>query len=202
MLDLAKVRAFYFDPPPPDPGRRPTREELYAEAERRAVRACLDCGKDPKERGLGEHGSLIGGPGKPLRLLSYDPERRLHRTPLPLSWFDRPEAREPSTDLPDPGFFAGLSGIHLGGVADRPSGTELECIFRSADPSRTESGHLWGVFACMRRCELPSLLSLSGLSLYEIARAVHLSGTTRGDVIRWLNQFGARPPEEAPQDSG
>ena len=41
MLDLAKLRAAYFEPPPEDPERLPTREELWARAERRAVEGCL-----------------------------------------------------------------------------------------------------------------------------------------------------------------
>ena len=48
MLDRAKVRAAYFDPPPDDPERVPTREELWARYERRLVEACLLHGGDPQ----------------------------------------------------------------------------------------------------------------------------------------------------------
>lgn len=41
MLDLDKIRHYYFNPPPDDPERVPTREELYASEERRAVERCL-----------------------------------------------------------------------------------------------------------------------------------------------------------------
>ena len=96
MLDLDKIRHYYFNPPPDDPERVPTREELYASEERRAVERCLLGGGDPRERGLGEHGSLIGGPDKPLRQFTWDPEfAPRSRTPLPLAWFDNP--------APDPG---------------------------------------------------------------------------------------------------
>lgn len=37
MLDIAKVRRLYFNPPPDDSGRDPTREVLWARAEPRAV---------------------------------------------------------------------------------------------------------------------------------------------------------------------
>ena len=48
-----------------------------AEAERRFVRLCLERGGDPKAEGLGEHGALIGGPGKPVRL-HMGSSRRFH----------------------------------------------------------------------------------------------------------------------------
>ncbi len=99
MLDLAKVRRLYFNPPPDDPEREPTREELWARAESRAVEACLRWGGDPKAEGLGEHGALIGGRGKPLRRLTSNPERSLRRRPLPLAWFDTPRARARPPEL-------------------------------------------------------------------------------------------------------
>ena len=73
MLDIAKIRHFYFHPPPDDPERLPSREELYAREERRAVELCLQCGDDPREDSLGEHGALIGGAGKPPRDLDQKP---------------------------------------------------------------------------------------------------------------------------------
>lgn len=66
MLDFAKVRAFYFDPPADDPARIPSREELYARFERERFEHCLVRGGDPEAEGLGPHGSLIGGANKPL----------------------------------------------------------------------------------------------------------------------------------------
>ncbi|MDE0179643.1 MAG: hypothetical protein OXP36_13745 [Gammaproteobacteria bacterium] len=48
MLDLAKVRHAYFHPPPDDPERALTREELFARYERRRVEACLSHGGDPR----------------------------------------------------------------------------------------------------------------------------------------------------------
>ncbi len=100
-------------------------------------------------------------------------------------------------------FFAGLAGTHLAGVAGRPDGLALERIFRSADPSASERGHLWGVFACIHPSDLPRLLSCGGLSVYETARAIHLSETTCGDVIRWINQFGVPLRDRAlPRQAG
>ena len=65
MLDVAKIRHFYFHPPPDDPEHESTPEELWAAAERQAVEECLRRAGDPRAEGLGEHGSLIGGPEKP-----------------------------------------------------------------------------------------------------------------------------------------
>ena len=39
------------------------------------------------------------------------------------------------------------------------------------------------------------LLAYGGLSLYEIARAIHLTDTRRTSVTRWINQFALRPTE-------
>lgn len=195
MLDIAKVRRLYFNPPPDDPEREPTREELWARAERRAVEACLRWGGDPKAEGLGEHGALIGGRGKPLRRLSSNPERRLRRRPLPLAWFDTPRARARPPELRrDPTiFFEHLSAAHLAGYPDRPSGAALVRIFRSPELSTAERDHLWHIFACIRTRDLGHLLGWGGLSVYEAARAVHLSRTRCGEVAAWINQFAARP---------
>lgn len=195
MLDLAKVRRLYFNPLPDDPERLPSREELWARAERRAVEACLRWGGDPKAEGFGEHGALIGGPGKPLRRLTSNPERRLRRYPLPLAWFDTPLARTRPPELRRDStiFFEHLSAAHLAGYPDRPFGAALARIFRSPELSAVERDQLWHIFACIRLRDLGHLLGWGGLSVYEAARAVHLSGTRRGDVVAWINQFAARP---------
>ena len=207
MLDLEKVRAAYFDLPPDDPERVPTREELYARYERRRVEACLRSGSDPRKAGLGEHGSLIGGAGKPLSMSSVRPERAVHLRPLPLAWFDNPRAR--SAVVPIGGsaeahaFFGALAADHLAGMPERPTGTRLARIFRATTHEGREWSQLWHVFACIRIPDLKRLLSRGGLSVYEIARAIHLSQTRRADVVSWINQFGVKPgtPEVGPEDA-
>ncbi len=201
MLDIAKIRRLYFNPPPGGPGPAPSREELYARAERRAVEACVLTGGDPRELGLGEHGALIGGPDKPPRHFSRDPDfTRRSRTPLPLSWFGHPRAR--STPDPPPSaeearaFFAHLSGGHLAGYPNRPSGVELSRTFRAARLTRVQRDQVWHVFACIHPWDLPGLLYPGGMSLYEVARAIHLSKTFRPHVIAWLNLFGAPPNDK------
>jgi len=195
MLDHHALRAAFFNPSPDDPEREPTREELWARAERRAVEACVRWGGDPKAQGLGEHGSLIGGPGKPLRCLTWRPEQSLLRSPLPLTWFDTPLARRRPPTLPkDPTiFFEHLSAAHLAGYPNRPSGPALARIFRSPQLSAVERDQLWHIFACIRPHDLGHLLGWGGLSVHETARAIHLSGTQCGEVITWINQFAVRP---------
>ena len=197
MLDLEKVRAAYFNPPPDDPEKVPTREELYARYERRRVEACLETGGDPRERGLGQHGSLIGGEGKPLSMSSVRPERSVHLRPLPLAWFDNLRAR---SAVPPPGgnaaahaFFDALAADHLAGMPERPTGDRLARIFRARRLEGREWSQLWHVFACIRIPDLKRLLSRGGLSVYEVARAIHLSKTHRADVVSWINQFAVQP---------
>ena len=200
MLDLAKVRHAYLHPPPDDPGRVLTREELYARYERRRVEGCLRRGGDPVLEGLGEHGSLIGGPDKPLTAFGVRPERAGRLQPLPLAWFDYPQAR--SASLPKSSadeahdFFTALAADHLAGMPDRPSGAQLARTLRSARLEGREWSQLWHVFACIRIWDLKRLLSRGGLSVYEVARAIHLSDTCRAEVVTWINQFAVSPGEQ------
>ncbi|MCY3745393.1 MAG: hypothetical protein OXH05_04110 [Acidobacteria bacterium] len=194
MLDIAKIRHFYFHPPPDDPERLPSREELYAREERRAVELCLQCGDDPREDSLGEHGALIGGAGKPPRDFTWDPEIR-NRIPLPLAWFEHPRATATPPTPPDrvSAFFAHLSGGHLAGYPNRPTGDELARIFRSPHMTAVERDQVWHVLACIHPWDLPGLLWSGGMSVYQIARAIHLSESRQGHVIAWINLFGVPP---------
>ena len=200
MLDLAKVRHAYFHPAPDEPERALTREELYARYERRRVEGCLRRGGDPCHERLGEHGSLIGGPGKPLTVFGVRPERAGRLQPLPLAWFDYPRAR--SASQPPGGteeahsFFAALAADHLAGMPERPDGPRLERTFRSSELKGREWSQLWHVFACIRIWDLKRLLSRGGLSIYEVARAIHLSDACRAEVVRWINQFAVLPEEQ------
>ena len=204
MLDLAKVRNAYFDPPPDDLGRALTREELYARYERRRVEGCLRRGGDPRREGLGEHGSLIGGADKPLTAFGVRPERAGRLQPLPLAWFDDPRARFAH---PPPGgaeeahdFFNALAADHLAGMPERPSGARLARTFRSAQLKGREWSQVWHIFACIRTWDLKRLLSRGGLSAYEVARAIHRSDTCRAEVVTWINQFAV--PLSQQEDAG
>ena len=199
MLDVVKIRYFYFHPPRHDPQHQSTPEELWAAAEREAVEGCLLRAGDPKAEGLGEHGSLIGGPEKPARCLGFNPEKRLPRNPLPLSWFDHPRAHAtPSTSPENPDlFFAGLSAGYLAGYPNRPDGAALGRIFRATDLTPVERDQLWHIFACIHAKNLGRLLARGGLSVHQVARAIHLSHVRFGNVVAWINQFAARPASHA-----
>ena len=93
MTDYDLVRAYYFDPPAPHPHRVPSDEELIARYERRRVDDCILRGGDPVAEGLGPHGSMIGGPGKPTTIHRTWPERTTLLDPLPLSWCAYPRAQ-------------------------------------------------------------------------------------------------------------
>ncbi len=200
MLDIAKIRHHYFNPSAEDSTRFPSREELYARAERRAVELCILTGGDPREDGLGEHGALIGGEGKPPRHISRDPELA-DRVPFPLTWFQHPKALSKPSTPPERvrGFFAHLSGGHLAGYPDRPTGAELARIFRATRMTDVERDQVWHVFACIHLWDLPGLLSAGGMSVYEVARAIRLSLTLRPHVVAWINLFGV-PPEESARE--
>ena len=197
MIDYDLVRTYYFDPPPRDPERVPSDEELIARYERRRVEDCIRRGSDPAAEGLGPHGSMIGGPGKPTTVHHCRAERTTPLDPLPLPWWDHPHAR--MRTLPPGGqqaahdFLADLSGLHLAGIANRPSGPALARLFRSArlaDADRAMLAHLFGAVTAPR---FKDLRTRGGISLYEIARALHATRTRRPDLVRWINRFAVRP---------
>ena len=197
MLDFDLVRAFYFDPPPRDPERIPSREELTARHERRRFDDCVLRGGDPEAEALGPHGFLIGGDGKPPTVHHVRPEVHARLRPLPLIWFDHPRRR--TRTLPPGGieeahlFFRSLSHGYLAGHRDRPAGPRLRRHFRSPELSGVPLSLVRHVLGGIRGFDLNRLLASGGLSLYEIARAIHLADTRRALVTRWINQFAVRP---------
>lgn len=197
MLDFAQVRTFYFDPPPPDPERLPTREELTARFERDRVEQCLLRGGDPQVEGLGPHGSLVGGPGKPLTVHYVRPEVHAKLRPLPLAWFDWPRCH--TRNYPPGGrheadlFFRALAHRYFAGAADPPSGPTLRRIVREPPLSGHAHTHLRQLFDSIRGFDLNPLVASGGLTIYEIARAIHLTRIRHAGVVTWINQFAGRP---------
>lgn len=204
MLDLEQVRRAYFHPPDDEHLRPATREEHIARRERNAVRLCLAAGRDPCIEGLGEHGSLIGGPGKPLRFASHDAKLEYAQpwTPLSLAWFSYPEAmaRPPGDPPANHPLLVLLIGTHLAGYPDRPTGEELARIFRTDDPSARDRSILYHILGCIDPWHLPRLLFDERLSIFELARAIHFSRIRRPQVIDWLHMF-AVPPESPDEPS-
>ena len=129
MIDYDLVRAYYFDPPARNPHRVPSNEELIARYERRLFDHCVLRGGDPVAEGLGPHGSMIGGPGKPTTVHHCRVERTTPLDPLPLSWWAYPRAQ--LRILPPDGqqgahdYLADLSGLYLAGIANHPDGPHL-----------------------------------------------------------------------------
>ena len=195
-LDFDAVREAYFDKPlasPPD--HLPTREELLAQRERIRLKCTLEAGLDPALEGVGEHGSLIGGPGKPLTIVGRQAHLLLRIEPMPLEWFDHPGARRcwrgPAQDESD--FLAMLISRHLAGFPDPPTDRELARWLRSANCFPRKKAVFYDIFEAIRPGDLPKLLSRAHISVYEVARAIHISGARAPGTVRWLHQFAVDP---------
>ena len=194
MIDFEAVRRAYHSPPPPN-DHVPTVEERIAAFERQRVRQACERGLDPQTERLGEHGSLIGGPGKPPT--RFEGGRRaedmVRIPPMPLPWFAHDNARR-RTPCPDPHkYLDTLSADHLAGCQPRPDGRTLHRLLRSERLTEQEAHLLEQFIARLRMVEMAGLLSRAALTIYEIARALHLSGSTTPAKTQWINQFACRP---------
>ena len=197
MIDFDRVRAYYFNPPPPDPLSVPSDEELIARYERRRYDRCILRLGDPVAEGLGPHGSMIGGPGKPITVHYERAERTTPLVPLPLSWWDHPRARlclrPPGGQHAALSYLRDLAGAHLAGVPNRPSAQQLAWMFHSPRPSSSDRDILAQLFGALPAPRFKSLRTLGGISLYEMARAIHVTRNRRHAFIRWLHRFAIPP---------
>ena len=195
-LDFDALRRAFHGPPlasPPD--HLPTQEELLAEHERIRVRCRLDLGLDPVAEGVGEHGSLIGGLAKPLTIIHRPVERLLRLEPMPLEWFDYPEARRVwrGQGQDEIGFLERLISMYLAGFPNRPTAEEFSRWLRSPARNPRKEMALYNVFETIRPIDLSRLLGRAHLSVYEIARAIIVSEARAPETIRWLHQFAVSP---------
>lgn len=201
-IDREAVRRAYFAPPDEEFRSVPTREERMAAGERLCVQRCIERGGDPAAEGLGEHGALIGGPGKPPRI------RIGHVLPLedlapprlaPPSWFH--DGPSKPIDPSHPHLRLAIAG-HMAGVPreSRPSPEELFGAFTSAAPDEMQRFWLHAVLASAPIPELRRIMLREGISRRDMVRAMHEVGAVRRDTTPWLNQF-ARPSRDAPQES-
>lgn len=202
MIDFQAVRrAYYFPPPPGD--HIPTIEERIAAFERQRIADARRRGENLRTSQMGDHGSLIGGPGKPPT--RFEGGRRAEdmakMPPMPLEWFDHHNAHQ-RTPCADPYEYLGtLSADHLAGYRSRPDGATLHRLLR-ADRLTGEEAHLVEQFLSrIRMIELASLLRRAGLSIHELARAMHLSGTTTAAKTNWINQFASQPAPPEREES-
>lgn len=194
MIDFKAVRDAYRYPPPPN-DHVPTVEERIAAFERQRFRQAEERGLDTQAEGLGEHGSLVGGPGKPPT--RFEGGRRaedmVRMPPMPLPWFDHDNAHYRPPCLDPYKYLDALSADHLAGYQPRPDGQTLRRLLR-ADNLTEQEAHLVEQFlARLRMTETASLLSRAGLTIHEIARAMHLSGSTTPAKTHWINQFATCP---------
>ena len=201
-INVEAVRAAYRAPREDDEFRGvPTREERLAEAEHELVRLCRASGGDPVAEGLGEHGSLIGGPTKPLRLLvgNARPLEEYARPRLaPPAWFDN-AAGNSNSGLRDPEHRRLRMAIasYMAGtpVESRPTAAQLFESFTATAPDEMQRFWLHSVIACASVRELRDIMFHEGLSRHDLARAIHAVGAVRHDLANWLNQFSVRPED-------
>ncbi len=199
-LDLEAVRAAYAAGPAGDGFTHvPTREERVAESERELVRLCIESGRDPVAECLGQHGALIGGPGKPGRTRSLVSRPAEDYAPVrlaPSSWFahDTPTAMSEDAGR---GILAMLVASYMAGVRKegRPTPEQMLQAFDADPPSDIERFWLHETLACGSIRELRAVIQETGMSLGVFVRALHNADVRRHDVANWINQFAVAPDQ-------
>lgn len=201
-LNLQAVRRAYWGPvlaTPPD--HVPSKEELVGHYERELVRLYREAGLDPERAGVGEYGSLIGGPDKSLSVFSAPPEDAVQIEPMPMEWFSYAEAmRSIAGPVEDElAFLAMLIGSHLAGVPGKPTPDTLAHWLHSATRTDEKQFVYYHILGNLRPNHYWALLGEAHLSIHEIARAVHISGVRTSRLIYWLHQFARNPRESNPR---
>ena len=204
-IDYSAVRKAFFGPSlesPPD--HLPTKEEVLAEHQRICLQCTAELGLDPADRAIGEHGSLIGGPGKPLTVIARPVEWLLRLEPMPLDWFDYPEARrawsgsadEKTASREQIEFLEEVIHCHLAGFPNPPTATELSSWIRSPASFPPGTAALYNIFENISPGQCARLLSRGHFSVYEVARVIILSGARAPALIAWLHQFAVDPKRD------
>ena len=205
-IDYAAVRkAFYGAPLASPPDHLPTPEEVLAEHQRICMQCTIDLGLDPSTRAIGEHGSLIGGTGKPLTLIARPVERLLRLEPMPLEWFDYPQARRAWRGTADEStayrqcieFLEEVIHCHLAGFPSPPTASELRSWIRSPASSSPRKAALYNIFENISSGQCARMLSRGHFSVYEVARIIILSEARAPSVIGWLHQFAVDPSQHS-----
>lgn len=198
-------KAFYGPPLASPPDRLPTQEEVLAEHQRISMQCTIEMGLDPATRAIGEHGSLIGGPGKPLTVIARPVERLLRLEPMPLEWFDYPQARRAWRGRADDDtasrerieFLQEVIHSHLAGFPSPPTATELSSWICSPASSPPKTAALYNIFENISSGQCARMLSRGHFSVYEVARIIILSGARAPEVIAWLHQFAVDPSQRS-----
>ena len=196
MIDFEAVPRAYHSPPPVD-DHVPTIEERSAAFERQRVQQARESGIDPRAEGMGEGGSLIGGHGK--RPTRFEGGRRAEDwcvwpqcpsrgSPTPTRTDETPAPRRTATLTFSP-------PTTSPGHDPRPDGRTLHRLLGAEQLNAREAHLIEQFLARLRMIEMAGLLSRAGLTVYEIARAMHISASKTPAKTHWVNQFAARPVE-------
>lgn len=113
--------------------------------------------------------------------------------PMPLPWFDHPNAHLRTPGEAPAAYLETLSADHLAGYHPRPDRHTLRRLLRAEILTKREAHLVEQFLARLRMIELASLLSRGGLTVYEIARAMLLSRSTTPAKTHWMNQFATKP---------
>ena len=199
-IDLDAVRSAYRgETLGPDFNCVPSREERIAESERVFVRLCENSDQDPEAEGLGYHGALIGGHGKPTRVIvgNSRPFENYCRPRLaPEAWFRHRGDVQPhgQKDVAHKHLSLAIAS-HLAGTPNesRPTPAELREAFLAEKPTEMERFWLYSILCCASVHELRKIIFFEGMPLHVVVRAIHSVGVLRHDLTNWLNQFANRP---------
>ena len=195
MIDFQAVRRAYHSPPPTG-HHVPTVEERIAAYERQRMADAVRRGIDPTAAAIGEHGSLIGGPGKPPT--RFEGGRRaedmVRMAPMPLAWFDHENAHLRTPNAEPHEYLETLAADHLAGYNPRPTGQTLHSLLTADHLTPIEAHVVEQFLSRLRMIELAYLLSRAALTIHEIARAMLLSGCKTPAKTHWINQFAMRSP--------
>ena len=203
-VDLDAVGKAYHGPPlAGSPDDLPARGEALAGRRRVRVRCTTGMGIDGGGSGLGEDGSPVGGAGRPLTFIARPVE------PLPLEWFDYPEARRSWWVSADgktatrERFEYLQEAIHcnLAGYPDRPSPSELAAWILSPGSVPPRPGALCEIFGNTPAGQCAQLLGRRHFSAYEAAFSIIGSGARAPEPIARSHQFAVAPEDGPSEDS-
>jgi len=184
--------------------RIPTREDIHARWHWKMA-GILD-GEQARRNGVGRHGFLAGGVGKPVIKPDEPPlEWRFAYDPMPLGWFDHPAGRDILAPV-DPRhlYLHHLAAKHLAGWADRPSGKDMYRYFTAGMADDGDRLMMRELLGDIRPENYPQLRRRDALSIWHIARAALDSRVRRGRLSSWLNGFALDPfkrPGDSPETS-
>ena len=194
-LSVPLTRLFFREPPNADFAWMG--EAHAANFERRDWFACRARGGCPKEEGLAGHGELIGGPGKPRRLLhgGLKPPSHFgfHGGLRPLEWFAHEDALRTGRADPQHKYIDLMITSALAGGVGRPTAQDVYASMTSDAPIADDAaGDLRTILAHMEVDDLPGLMEDEGLSVRQVARALQRSHCRRHSHMDWINGH-ARP---------